>query len=232
MRAIIIDDFRLARLDLLEHLQQFEDIKILCDLGDSIKSVPIINREQPDIIFVDINMPGLNGFELSAQLTHCPFIVYTTAYSQYALKAFNHNAFDYLLKPVSADRLSKTIEKARSQLFPSSVKLSQPFFSIRRNNTKSLYRLKDIDAFESYQEGTRAYLKDGEGLCSCSLTQLEERVEAHDFFRLSRQSIVNLNSIYEVASNDNEEPRAILHSGQQLKISRRQYLKLKHLLLG
>ena len=233
MRAIIVDDFRLARLDLLEYLHAFEDIKVLCDLEDSQNAIHVINREMPDIIFVDINMPKVSGFELASQLTCSPLIVYTTAYSEYALKAFNHNALDYLLKPICADRLEKTIEKARSILRPTtSAPATIKFLSLKQGERRLLCRLQDIDAFESSPTGVKAYLKDKNVTSTKTLAQIEEQICTQSFFRLSRQTIVNLSAIAEIECLSDDNIQATLYSGRQLKVSRRQYCKLKMLLTG
>jgi two-component system LytT family response regulator len=237
MKVIIIDDERLARQELKSMLATFQGIEILAECGDAKTAIESVNNLKPDVIFLDIQMPGKTGFDLLEELTFVPEVVFVTAHDEYAIKAFDVNALDYLLKPVQAIRLSDTIKKLQQHI---SEKENAPEKTNVLNETDQVFvkdgercwfvKLADVKLFESEGNYVRLYFGASKPLILRSLNYLDERLNNKIFFRASRKHIINLQWVENIESWFNGGLLVKLRGGEQVEISRRQAVKLKEMM--
>ena len=244
MRTIIIDDEPLARSLLEELLESENDIEIVASCNDGFEGLKAIQEHQPDLIFLDIQMPKITGFELLELLDNPPFVIFTTAYDEYALKAFEVNAMDYLLKPFEQQRLQQALDKVRKQKLNPEVQppaekaegkvLHLPEQAqrivVKENNNIKIIPLTDvlyIEAADDYAKVTTAekyYLKHQR------MIQFEQQLPEQQFVRVHRSYIVNLQHIQKVELYEKEQFCVILRNGAKVPVSRSGYSKLKDVL--
>jgi len=240
MKAIIIDDERLARKELTNLLADYPELEIIGESHNADHAKKNIEALKPDLIFLDIQMPAKTGFDLLEELSFVPEVVFTTAYDEYALKAFEVNAFDYLLKPIDKDRLRDCVNKLnesakedreiidQEEEEDSTKRLSPNDQVFVKDGEKCWFvRLKDVSAFESEGNYVRVYFEKNKPLILKSLNNLEQRLDSKSFFRANRKFIINLNWIESMESWFNGGLRVTLTDGRQIEISRRQAAKLK-----
>ena len=233
--AIIVEDSRLARNELKELLKKHPQIELVAEAENVDQAFELINEKQPQILFLDINMPEKNGFELLEMLDNVPLTIFTTAYDEYAIKSFEYNAFDYLLKPINQTRFSKTIEKV-VETIEKEVTEEKPFELHRQIFIKDgencwLIRVSEIAVFEIVGNYTRVYFEDNKPLIYKSLNQIEAKLPEETFFRANRQQIINLNHVDKVTPWFNGKLKiTIKDSNQEIEVSRRQSYKFKDLL--
>ncbi|WP_430411570.1 LytR/AlgR family response regulator transcription factor [Kordia sp.] len=230
--AIIVEDSRLARNELKVLLKKHPQIELVGEAENVDKAYELINETQPKVLFLDINMPEKNGFELLEMLDNVPLTIFTTAYDEYAIKSFEYNAFDYLLKPINQDRFSKTIEKVivsiekeKSEEKP--FELHRQIF-IKDGENCWLIKISEIAVFEIVGNYTRVYFENHKPLIYKSLNQIEAKLPEATFFRANRQQIINLTHIEKVIPWFNGKLKAVMkNSGQEIEVSRRQSYKFK-----
>ncbi|WP_046743015.1 LytR/AlgR family response regulator transcription factor [Kordia zhangzhouensis] len=233
--AIIVEDSRLARNELKELLKKHPKIELVAEAENVDTAFDLIHTKQPQIVFLDINMPEKNGFELLEMLDNVPLVIFTTAYDEYAIKSFEYNAFDYLLKPISQERFSKTIEKVivtieKEKTTEKPFELHRQIF-IKEGENCWLIRVSEIAVFEIVGNYTRVYFEKNKPLIYKSLNQIEAKLPEETFFRANRQQIINLNHVDKVIPWFNGKLKvAIKNSEQEIEISRRQSYKFKELL--
>lgn len=239
MKALIIDDERLARLELKTLLEKHEHINIIGESNNAENAKKKIESLKPDLIFLDIQMPAKTGFDLLEELSFVPKVVFTTAYDEYALKAFEVNAFDYLLKPIEEGRLADCIKKLALEVkneelseiavTPSAEgRLGQEDQVFVKDGDKCWFvKLKNISAFESEGNYVRVFFEGNKPLILKSLNNLEERLDEKYFFRANRKFIINLNWVTSIESWFNGGLRVTLQDDKQIEISRRQAAKFK-----
>src|SRR6056297_1562315 len=200
IRAVIVEDSRLARNELKELIKLHEDLELIGEAENVDDGAALIESESPDLLFLDINMPEKDGFDLLEMLDDVPITVFTTAYDEYAIKSFEYNALDYLLKPVSNKRFDMALEKVRTKMksreeaSSSSKKLtenSQIF--IKHGESCWLVKIGDISLFEIVGNYTRVFFDEKKPMLYKSLNQVEEKLPEDTFFRANRQQIVNIN---------------------------------------
>ena len=209
IKAIIIDDERLARNELKKLLLDFPEIEVIAEAANSAEGVEKIDSLNPDLIFLDIQMPGKTGFDMLSELEKTPNVIFTTAYDEYALKAFEVNALDYLLKPVEPKRLADALQKL--QLEEDKEPISDSTLSVNRsilNEHDQVFvkdgercwfvKLSDIRLFESVGNYAKVYFGANKPLILKSLNALEERLDEKVFFRANRKHIVNLRLIEKI----------------------------------
>lgn len=242
-KAIIIDDEALARDLLRNYLKSFEQIEILAEFEDGFTGLKGINTLKPDLVFLDIQMPKLTGLEVLELLEDVPHIIFTTAYDQYAIKAFDLNAVDYLLKPFSKDRFAKALEKVfQKQAAPSDdspvEQLKQHVINnhklekivVKINSNISVIQLADINYLESEDDyvmihtGAKKYLKHR------TMKYYEEHLDENSFVRIHRSYIVNIHKIKSIEKFGKDSYQLELKTNEKLKISRSRYQNLKSLL--
>jgi two-component system LytT family response regulator len=235
MKAIIIDDERLARQELKNLLATYKEIEIIAECSDAIQAKEKINELKPDVIFCDIQMPGKTGLELVEEISGALDVVFVTAYDEHAIKAFELNAFDYLLKPVQPQRLAETIKKLSIKETSNKSDNNSPLtindmVFIKDGEKCWFVKLSDIRLFESEGNYVRVYFETFRPLILRSLNSLESRLNEKEFFRASRKHIINLNFIASVESWFNGGLNVKLKDGKEVEISRRQAVKLKDMM--
>lgn len=238
MKAIIIDDERLARQELKNLLSAYSEIQIVGEANNAEAAVEQIKQLKPDVIFLDIQMPGKNGFELLEEISGVPEVVFVTAYDEYAIRAFEVNALDYLLKPVQPIRLGETIKKLLNK--DSSEKAENKEQTQALNDDDQVFvkdgdkcwfvKLSDIRLFESEGNYVRVHFDKNRPLILRSLNNLDERLNNKTFFRASRKHIVNLKWVESIENWFNGGLMVKLKGGEQMEISRRQAAKLKDMM--
>jgi two-component system LytT family response regulator len=241
MRALIIDDERLARQELKSLLAPYHEVEVVGECANADSAVLKIAELQPDLLFLDIQMPGKNGFDLLQDLEQVPEVVFVTAYDEHALRAFEVNALDYLLKPVQAQRLAETIRKITTRE-KAEIKESSPVNSqaellretdqvfVKDGEKCWFVKLEDIRLFESEGNYVRIFFQTNHPLILRSLNYLDERLDPKVFFRASRKHILNLRWIEKVENWFNGGLMVTLRGGEKVEISRRQASRLKEMM--
>lgn len=235
MKVLIIDDERLARKELISLLKQYKEIEVVGEAKNAEEGIVEIHKKEPDLIFLDIQMPGKNGFEMLEELSFTPQVVFTTAYDEYALKAFKVNAFDYLLKPIESERLEDTINNLQESFEnqPKAIESLEERLSLEdqvfvKDGERCWFvKLKEISSFESVGNYVQIYFDNNKPLILRSLNNLEERLDPRIFFRANRKYIINLDWVENIENWFNGGLRVSLKDGKQIEISRRQAAKLK-----
>lgn len=238
MKAILIDDERLARQELKSLLAAYPEIQIVGEANNVETAIESIKQLKPDVIFLDIQMPGKNGFELLEEISGVPEVVFVTAYDEYAIRAFEVNALDYLLKPVQSNRLAETVKKILNK--ENSEKQESKEQSLPLNDNDQVFvkdgekcwfvKLSDVRLFESEGNYVRIYFDKNRPLILRSLNNLDERLNNRTFFRASRKHIINLKWVESIESWFNGGLMVKLRGGEQVEISRRQAAKLKDMM--
>jgi two-component system LytT family response regulator len=232
MRALIIDDERLARKELTKLLEDFPEIEILGEAANADEAYELINSLKPDLLFLDIQMPGKTGFELLEMLDSVPTVIFTTAYDEYALKAFEVNALDYLLKPIQLDRLNETIAKLEKPK-PIAEEEAEPKLGLNdqvfvKDGDKCWFvSLTDIRYFESDGNYIKVFFENFKPMIHKSLNALDEKLNDRDFFRASRKHIINLSWVESIEPWFNGGLMVKLRGGDKVEVSRRQAAKFK-----
>jgi two-component system, LytTR family, response regulator len=235
MKAIIIDDERLARQELKNLLSAHKEVEVIAECSDANQAKEKINELKPDIIFCDIQMPGKSGLELVEEISAAIDVVFITAHDEHAIKAFELNAFDYLLKPVQADRLAETIKKLSIKETASRVDNTTPLTEkdtvfIKDGEKCWLVKLSDIRLFESEGNYVRVYFDTFRPLILRSLNSLETRLNEKQFFRASRKHMINLSYVASIETWFNGGLNVKMKDGKEVEISRRQAVKLKDIM--
>jgi two-component system LytT family response regulator len=229
MKALIIDDERLARAELRRLLETHPEVQIVGEARDAEEALQQIGQLEPELLFLDIQMPGRNGFELLEQLDRVPQVIFTTAYDEYALKAFEVNALDYLLKPVAPERLAAAVAKLAGVKPKPAVSGDQQIF-VKDGERCWFVALRDIVLLESEGNYTRLYFGANRPLVLRSLNYLEERLDAALFFRASRKHILNLKFIEAIDAWANGGFLVKLKGAFAVEMSRRQAQKFKEVM--
>ena len=232
-KTIIIDDERLAREEVKRALENYPEFEIVGEANNVDSAIILIDELNPDILFLDIHMPEKSGFDLLEELTTVPEVVFTTAYDQYAVKAFELNALDYLVKPLRDERFSKTIEKVKTEL----VKKEEHKTAVLPMNRKIFIKdgekcffipLSEIYFIESIGNYVRLYFGNQKAMLKSSLSLLEQKLDATVFFRANRGQMLNVQFIKEIHPYFNNKLQITLNSGDKIDVSSRQSVKFKN----
>jgi len=229
MKCMVIDDERLARKELIRLLAAETEVELVGEAANVDEAVSQIDQHEPDLIFLDIRMPGGTGFDVLDRTESAPLVIFTTAYDEFAVRAFEVNALDYLMKPISAERLSAAIGKAKAAWHPPAARTLSRVF-VRDGERCWLVQVSDISLFESEGNYTRLYFGADRPLILRSLQSLEERLNPELFFRASRQHIINLSHITNIDKEVGGNYVAKLANGRTVELSRRQSARLRELL--
>lgn len=240
MKAIIIDDERLARTELRKLLREFPEIEVVDEAANAEEGLRKIDNHHPDLIFLDIQMPGKTGFDLLAELDKAPHVIFTTAYDEYALKAFEVNALDYLLKPVEPRRLADAVQKLQAteqrdnrtepEYTNTSLLTEHDQVFVKDGERCWFVRLSEIRLFESVGNYAKVFFGTNKPLILKSLNALEERLDTKLFFRANRKHIVNLRMIEKIEPYFNGGLLLELKGGEKIEVSRRQTVKFKEMM--
>ncbi|MEH6678939.1 MAG: LytTR family DNA-binding domain-containing protein [Sediminicola sp.] len=227
--AVIVEDSRLARNELKELLKNYPQVIIMGEAENVDDGVALIRESRPDLLFLDINMPEKDGFELLEMLDEVPITIFTTAYDEYAIKSFEYNTLDYLLKPISAKRFALAMEKVAGQMEdverenPSVEKLGETSQIFIKDGEKCwLVRIGEISLFEIVGNYTKVYFHGNRPLLYKSLNQVEEKLPEQLFFRANRQQIINIDHIKDLVPWFNGKLKLTLQNGDEVEVSRRQ----------
>ncbi|MFG6463506.1 LytR/AlgR family response regulator transcription factor [Roseateles sp. DXS20W] len=231
MRIFIVEDSRLARQELRTLLAAIPDADVVGEAAELAAARSGVEALAPELLLLDVELPGATGFDLLDQLEHVPLVVFTTAYDQHALAAFERNALDYLLKPIDPARLEAALAKARARLRPAPVAASQAAVATKgaddmvflRDGERCWFvRLGDIAGFEACGNYAQAWFDGQRPLINRTLTSLEDRLDPQLFFRASRSHLINLRWIQGITPSSSDGYRVTLKDGHQVEVSRRQ----------
>ena len=233
MKTLIVDDERLARKELMSLLGPHKKIEVIGEATDVDDAIEKINELNPELIFLDIQMPGKTGFDLLESLDTVPKVIFTTAYDEFALKAFEVNALDYLLKPIQPERLEEAIAKlkvedtkiARSNEKRSLGKDDQVF--VKDGDKCWFVKLSEVRLFESDGNYIKVYFGSNKPMIHKSLNALDERLDDRTFFRASRKHIINLGWVENIDTWFNGGLLVQLKGGEKIEVSRRQAARFK-----
>jgi len=233
MKALVIDDERLARKELIKLLEEHPSIEVVGEAMNADEAEKMIEEHNPDLLFLDIQMPGKNGFQLLESLDSVPLVIFTTAYDEFALKAFEVNAMDYLLKPIQPERLSEAVhkvvekEKIKSGHAQEKKLGLQDRVFVRDGDRCWFVSLADVRMFESDGNYIKVYFENNKPMIHKSLNALDEKLDERVFFRASRKHIVNLSWVEGIETWFNGGLVVKLRGGDKVEVSRRQASKFK-----
>lgn len=233
IKAIIVEDSRLARKELKELLKAHPQIQVIAEADSAEQAILLLMKVQPDLLFLDIHLPGKNGFDILAELDQVPLVIFTTAFDQYALQAFAYNTIDYLLKPVVPEQLERAISKVEAKLEKQggSSKLKKMSLTdrifVKDGNKCWFVTLGDIRLFESKGNYTQIYFDDQRPLMLKSLQQIDLLLDQQQYVRINRQQIVNIKFVSNVHEWFGGRLKLSLSTGEVLEVSRRQANRIK-----
>ncbi len=240
-RVIIIDDEVLARNIVKDYLKEYPQLNVVAECANGYEGVKAIQQHQPDLIILDIQMPKITGFEMLELLEHLPQVIFATAYDEYAIKAFEANAIDYLLKPFSETRFDQAIQKFLAQpkgAAKADLKLQNMLnqdqlaeektrIVVRNNNEISIVPVGDIQYIEAYDDYVKLFTKQSYFLKKQTMNYYEQVLDPVMFFRTHRSFIINLQQLTRIEPLEKNTYLALLKDGKKIPLSRPAYLKLK-----
>lgn len=232
MKAIVVEDSRLAREGLLRMLSEFTELEMVGSADHPDSAIKLIGETRPEVLFLDIHMPGQSGFDLLDQLDYIPQVIFTTAYSEYAYRSFEYSPVDYLLKPISAERLAGAIDKLSvrdEKPVAEPLEMTSKIF-ISDGDDCHLVSLKDIRYFESCKNHSRVFFDVNKPFIKKALSNIEARLPTSRFFRANRQYIVNLNEVRAIDESMSDGYDLTMNDGHVIEVSRRNAVELKKLL--
>jgi two-component system LytT family response regulator len=236
MKALIVDDERLARKELIKLLEEHPSIEVAGEAMNADEAEKMIEELNPDLLFLDIQMPGRTGFQLLESLDSAPLVVFTTAYDEFALKAFEVNALDYLLKPITAERLAEAVHKIQDKEKTKSgrprdkkLDLEDQVF-VKDGERCWFVSLANIRLFESDGNYIKVYFDTNRPMIHKSLNALDEKLDERAFFRASRKHIINLSWVEGIEPWFNGGLMVKLRGGDKVEVSRRQAAKFKDMM--
>lgn len=238
MKALIVDDERLARKELIKLLEDHPMIEVVGEAMNPDEAIQMVNDLNPDLLFLDIQMPGKTGFQLLEELDSVPLVVFTTAYDEFALKAFEVNALDYLLKPIQPERLVETISKLSEKERAKTAAVHGPEKKLGLNDQVFVkdgdrcwfVSLSNVRLFESDGNYIKVYFDNNRPMIHKSLNALDEKLDERAFFRASRKHIVNLSWVEGIEPWFNGGLMVRLKGGDKVEVSRRQAAKFKDMM--
>ncbi len=237
IKVVIIDDERLARSELKRLLREFPDVEVAGEAGNATEGIEKIESLNPDLVFLDIQMPGKTGFEMLTDLDKAPHVIFVTAYDEYALKAFDVNALDYLMKPVEPKRLAEALLKVRQKdeeellSYANKGILGEHDQVFVKDGERCWFvKLSDVRLFESVGNYAKVFFGNNKPLILKSLNALEERLDEKLFFRANRKHILNLKMIEKIEPYFNGGLLVDLAGGEKIEVSRRQAVKFKEMM--
>jgi two-component system LytT family response regulator len=237
--VLIVDDESLARRIVREYLRSHPEFDIIAEAEDGLEAVQILQEHSVDLVFLDIQMPQLTGFEVLQNTGRNHGVIFTTAYDQYALKAFDQHAIDYLLKPFNQQRFNEALEKARklcghtlNNLEQLNQQVTMPIqrLVVRDRGQDFVIPVSSIEYIQAQDDYIQIHYSGKSILKTQSLSELEKLLDPKQFIRIHRSTIVNLNSLKLLEKINKDSVQAILHSGQQLAVSRSGQEKIKAVL--
>ncbi len=240
MKAVIIDDEPLARDIVKEYLKPYADIEIVAECNDGFEGIKAIQQHEPGLIFLDIQMPKINGFEMLELLDNPPVVIFTTAFDEFAIKAFESNAIDYLLKPFSKERFDKAIQKflqhtgtLQTQLVVESAAQSpaqQNRIVVKDGNKIKIIPIPQVNYLEAADDYVKIITAEGSFLKKRTMGFFEQSLTPFQFIRIHRSYIVNTQLITRIDAYEKDSHVVLLNTGVRLPVSKAGYAKLKQVL--
>lgn len=223
LQVVIIDDERNAREEVKRLIAIYPELALIGEARNAVEAKELIESKHPDLIFLDIQMPEKSGFELLESLITVPQVIFTTAYDQYAVKAFEYSAIDYLMKPIRDERFAKAMEQVRIR---AAQHMDDRIF-IKDRNQYHFVSWRKVYLIESMDNYARLFFDDKSVFLKSSLNQLEEKLDEHAFFRTDRAHMINLNHVEKITTDNTGKLQITLKQGEVLDVSERQSVKLK-----
>jgi len=230
---MVVDDEQLARQFVIEYLDDFPQIEIIAESGKASNAIKLINEQKPDLLFLDVQMPGKDGFEVLEQINHEPFVIFCTAYDKYAIRAFEKNAIDYLLKPLDKVRFDKAVGKAINRIQKNEKNFERLFDEITQqpqNYTANLFVQKteklvnlpvsNIISLEASGDYTIITTANDQFVSSCGISKLSTRLNPSVFIRIHRSTIININNLQELEKHSNGALSVVMANKKHYTISR------------
>jgi two-component system LytT family response regulator len=252
IKVIIIDDEPLARMIVQEYLQPYKEITVLQECGDGFEGIKAIQQHHPDLIFLDIQMPKINGFEMLELVEDPPAVIFTTAFDEYAIKAFENHAVDYLLKPFNKDRFDKALRKWIDQRATRGADNSahggaasnnedlletaaqspaqQQRIVVKTGGKIKIIPLEDIHFLEAADDYVKIHTHNGAFLKNRTMAYFEKTLDSGQFVRTHRSYILNVQQVTRIDPYEKDSHLCILQSGAQVPVSKAGYVKLKAVL--
>lgn len=242
-KALIIDDEPLARMVVQEYLQPFKDIEVVQECNDGFEGIKAIMQHQPDLVFLDVQMPKINGFEMLELVDKQPSVIFTTAFDEYAIKAFETHAVDYLLKPFSKERFEKAVEKFLSQTPAQAEKQTESLLEavaqspaqhdriVVKTGTKvKIIPIQDVQYLSADDDYVNVHTQEGSYLKNKTMAFFEKALDENQFVRVHRSYIVKVQEITRIDPYEKDSHIAILRSGAKVPVSKAGYARLKQVL--
>ena len=239
MKAIIIDDEPLARMMVKEYLQFYPHIEVVQECSDGFEGMKAIQQHQPDLIFLDIQMPKINGFELLELIDNPPQVIFTTAFEEYAIKAFDAHAADYLLKPFSKERFDKAMQKLSQQRINTAPEVVETALQstiqsnrivVKDNGKIKIIPVAQVEYLEAADDYVKIITAEGHFLKKKTMQYFEDSLPPQEFIRIHRSYIINAQLITRIDLHEKDSHLALLTTGQRLPVSKAGYAKLKEVL--
>jgi len=237
MKALIIDDERLARKEVISLLADHKEIRVVGEAVNADDAYQKILQLKPDLLFLDIQMPGKSGFDLLEMLDAVPAVIFVTAYDQYAIKAFEVNALDYLLKPIEPDRLNESLKKLKNhdEVVPAETAANKKLnihdqVFVKDGDRCWFVKLEKVRLFESEGNYIKVYFDNVKPMIHKSLNALDQKLDHRTFFRASRKHIINLSWIENIEPWFNGGLMVKLKGGESVEVSRRQAARFKDMM--
>lgn len=243
IKTVLIDDEPLARSIVKEYLQAYPDMEVVQECNDGFQGVKAIMQHQPDLVFLDIQMPKINGFEMLELLEPAPSVIFTTAFDEYAIKAFEAHAIDYLLKPFSKERFEKAIQKWQQQRSQQKEQKTQALLDnvmkqpeeqnrivVKNGSNITIVPVQEIYYIEAFDDYVKIFTKDTYHLKKKTMAYFESVLSPGEFSRVHRSFIVNLRQITKIEPMEKGSHVALLKNGRRVPLSRAGYSKLKEAL--
>lgn len=239
IKVIIIDDEPLARMIIRDYLEQESDIEVIMECGDGFEGAKAIQQHKPDLIFLDIQMPKLTGFEMLEIIDELPHVIFTTAFEEFAIRAFEKSAVDYLLKPINQERFSKALEKLRNihgnqqpkqslQQLKTDIEEETLERIVVKNGTQiKLIPTQQIIFLEAYDDYVKIHTQNGMFLKNKTMSSFEKQLDSKQFVRVHRSFIIKVDQLAKIEPMEKESYRGILLNGEKVSISKSGYARLK-----
>ena len=231
MKAIVVEDSRLARNELVQMINDLGKFTEVIEAENGDQAVEMIKKHKPTVVFLDIHLPGMNGFEVLEQLDFVPQIIFTTAFDEYAIKSFEYNTVDYLMKPISKERLASAVDKlSPSEVGKKPLKLKEGQQVFVRDGDKCWFvKIDDIRLFESVGNYTRVYFDKEKPMILKTLNYLENILDDKKYFRANRKQIINVKFVDRIDKGFNGKLKITMFTGEQVEVSRQQSAQFQSL---
>lgn len=239
MKAIIIDDEPLARMMVKEYLQSYPHISVVEECNDGFEGMKAIQQHQPDLIFLDIQMPKINGFEMLELIDNPPQVIFTTAFEEYAIKAFDARAADYLLKPFSKERFDKAMQKLTQQRVNDTQAVVETALQatmqsnrivVKDNGKIKIIPMAKVQWLEAADDYVKIITAEGNFLKKKTMQYFEDSLPPQEFIRIHRSYIINAQLITRIDPHEKDSHLVLLTTGVRLPVSKAGYAKLKEML--